>query len=458
MIVDDEPIEASVLGDILADKGFGVSIKTDPRQALELAQSQSFDLVITDLRMPEMDGVELLQKLRRIHPDQTVIVMTAYATVSTAVAAMREGAFDYITKPFSKDEFLVTVERAIKNLEILRENQYLKTELGFGAGFIKVIGNSASMQRVFQMVSRIAQDDKATVLIEGETGTGKDLIARAIHQMSARKDDPFIVVNCAAIPEGLMESEFFGHEKGAFTGAVTAKLGRFELADRGVLFLDEVAEMNSNLQGKLLRVLQTREFERVGGTRTQRVNVRVLAATNKNLQEQVRAGQFREDLFYRLNVLPVTLPPLRERTEDIPVLVDFFLKRFHAEGKRLVRVSRDALDALLNYDYPGNVRELENLLERAIILSDGQVITQRELNLFPAATAAASSWSAAEHPTSPLKDAANQAREDAERTMLVDTLRKAGWNRVKAAKVLGIDYKTLRRKILHYGLNEADMP
>ena len=460
MIVDDEPIEASVLGDILTDKGFGVSIKTDPRQALELAQGQSFDLVITDLRMPGMDGVELLQKLRRIHSDQTVIIMTAYATVSTAVAAMREGAFDYITKPFSKDEILLTVERAIKNLEIVRENQYLKTELGFGSGTMKIIGNSASMQKVFQMVSKIAQDDKATVLIEGETGTGKDLIAHAIHQMSPRKDKPFIVVNCAAIPEGLMESEFFGHERGAFTGAVTAKLGRFELADRGILFLDEVAEMNGYMQGKLLRVLQTREFERVGGTRTQRVNVRVVAATNRNLAEQVRAGQFRDDLFYRLNVVPITLPPLRERKEDIPLLVDFFLKRFHAEGKRLVRISSDALDRLHGYAYPGNVRELENLLERAIILSDGQVITQRELNLFPAAGTASSSLHAVKPSMSSLKDAANQAREDAERTLLVETLRKAGWNRVKAARTLGIDYKTLRRKIRQYHLvpDEAQTP
>jgi two-component system response regulator AtoC len=245
-----------------------------------------------------------------------------------------------------------------------------------------------------------------------------------------------------------MESEFFGHEKGAFTGAVTAKPGRFELADRGVLFLDEVAEMNSYMQGKLLRVLQTREFERVGGTRTQRVNVRVIAATNKNLREQVRTGQFREDLFYRLNVVPMTLPPLRDRTEDIPQLVDFFLKRFHTEGKRLVRISRDALAALQDYDYPGNVRELENILERAIILSDGQVITQRELNLLPAA-----SLPVAEAASGSFKDPANQAREDAERTMLVETLRKTGWNRVKAAQNLGIDYKTLRRKIQQYRLS-----
>jgi DNA-binding NtrC family response regulator len=297
-----------------------------------------------------------------------------------AVAAMREGAFDYIVKPFSKDELLIAVERAIKALEIVRHNRYLKTELGIGSGTSKVVGNSPSMRELFQMISKVAQDLNTTVLIEGETGTGKDLVARLIHEMSPRQNEPFIVVNCAAIPEGLMESEMFGHEKGAFTGAVTAKPGRFELADRGTLFLDEVAEMNFAMQSKLLRVLQTHEFERVGGRRTQFVNVRVIAATNKNLQEQVRAGQFREDLFYRLNVVPLKLPTLRERKEDIPALVEHILIRFHSEGKRLVRVSPEALDALKDYNYPGNVRELENILERAIVLSDGQMITPRELH------------------------------------------------------------------------------
>src|SRR5499433_1945475 len=381
MIVDDEPIEASVIGQILTDRGLDVSIQNHPRKALDVAQKQSFDLIISDLKMPDMDGLELLQGLRRIDPDVTVIIMTAYATVGTAVATMREGAFDYIVKPFSKDELLISVDRAIKALEIVRHNRYLKTELGIGSGTTKIVGNTPSMRELFQMISKVAQDVNTTVLIEGETGTGKDLVARVIHEMSPRQNEPFIVVNCAAIPEGLMESEMFGHEKGAFTGAVTAKPGRFELADRGTLFLDEVAEMNSAMQSKLLRVLQTREFERVGGRRTQRVNVRVIAATNKNLQEQVRAGQFREDLFYRLNVVPLKLPPLRERKEDIPALVEHILMRFHSEGKRMVSVSPQALDALRNYDYPGNVRELENILERAIVLSDGQRITPRELHL-----------------------------------------------------------------------------
>src|SRR5262245_49280756 len=408
MIVDDEPIEAAVIGEILTDQGFDVSIQNHPRKAMELAQKQSFDLIISDLKMPGMDGLELLEGLRRIDPDVTVIIMTAYATVGTAVAAMREGAFDYIVKPFSKDELLISVDRAIKAIEIVRHNRYLKTELGLGSGIAKLIGNSPAMRALSQIIAKVAQDDKATVLIEGETGTGKDLVARLIHEMSPRQNEPFIVVNCAAIPEGLMESEMFGHEKGAFTGAVTAKPGRFELADRGTLFLDEVAEMNAAMQSKLLRALQTREFERVGGRRTLRVNVRVVAATNKNLQELVRAGQFREDLFYRLNVVPLRLPTLRERKEDIPALIEYLLLRFHAEGKRLVRVSNEALDALKNYNYPGNVRELENILERAIVLSDGQAITPKELHLSDAGLPPPP---AELLPTS-FKTAATQARDD----------------------------------------------
>jgi DNA-binding NtrC family response regulator len=447
MIVDDEPIEASVMGDILTDSGFDVSIQTHPRKALELAQKQSFDLIVSDLKMPDMDGVELLRELRRNDPDVHVIIITAHATVGTAVSAMREGAFDYIMKPFSKDELLISVERAIKTLEIVRQNQYLKTELGFGSGQTKIVGNTSQMRELFQVISKVAQDDKATVLIQGETGTGKDLVAHAIHEMSPRRNEPFIAVNCAAIPETLIESELFGHEKGAFTGAITAKPGRFELADRGTLFLDEVSEMNANMQSKLLRVLQTRDFERVGGKRTQRVNVRLIAATNKNLREQVLAGKFREDLFYRLNVVPLTLPPLRERKEDIPALVDYFLMKFHLEGKRLMSIAPDALDALLKYDFPGNVRELENILERASILADGPTITRRELHLYPPAP-----QQPAEKPTNSLRTAGDQAREDAERALVKKALEQTGWNRVKAAKILGIDYKTLRRKIRRYDL------
>ena len=333
LVVDDEPIEASVLGDILTDRGLNVRIHTDPLDALEQARKQCFDIVVSDLKMPRMDGLQLLSELRRINPDLTVIIMTAYATVDTAVHAMREGAFDYVMKPFSKAQFLLTVDRAIKNIEITRENAYRKNELPSGSAQVRLIGDSPAIQEVSKLILKVAQDDKATILIQGETGTGKDLVAKLIHQTGPRRDGPFIVVNCASIPEGLMESEFFGHEKGAFTGALSAKAGKFEIADHGTLFLDEVAEMNAHMQSKLLRVLQTREFERVGCTRTHRVDVRIVAATNKRLIDEVSAARFREDLFYRLNVIPMHLPPLRERKEDIPLLVHHFLKGVQTRGK-----------------------------------------------------------------------------------------------------------------------------
>jgi len=311
LIIDDEKVQTGILGDILTHEGYDVTTENEPEQALARAQNQFFDLVISDMKMPQMDGIELLRRLRKIHPDLDVIIMTAFGTIETAVKAMREGAFDYVMKPFSKEELLITIQRAIKNQELIRENVYLREELGLLEGSDRLVGESEAIQNIHRMIAKVAQDDKATVLLQGETGTGKDLIARAIHQRSPRQKAPFIVVNCAAVPEGLMESEFFGHEKGAFTGATLAKPGRFELADRGTLFLDEVAELDANLQGKLLRVLQTKEFERVGGTRTHRVNVRVIAATNKNLLREYPARRFREALFSRLNVMAITIPPLR---------------------------------------------------------------------------------------------------------------------------------------------------
>jgi len=454
LVVDDEPIEASVLGDILTDRGLNVRIHTDPLDALEQARKQCFDIVVSDLKMPRMDGLQLLGELRRINPDLTVIIMTAYATIDTAVHAMREGAFDYVTKPFSKAQFLLTVDRAIKNIEISRENSYRKHELLLGGAQVRLIGDSPAIQEVSKLIVKVAQDDKATILIQGETGTGKDLVAKLIHQTGPRRDGPFIVVNCASIPEGLMESEFFGHEKGAFTGALSPKAGKFELADHGTLFLDEVAEMNAHMQSKLLRVLQTREFERVGGTRTHRVDVRIVAATNKRLIEEVRAGRFREDLFYRLNVIPMHLPPLRERKEDIPLLVDHFLKGVQTRGKRGAEISPAAMEALLGYDYPGNIRELENLLERALILCDGKTIGPQDLHAMRLQLS-----DAAVRPSS-FKQAVGIAKEETERELILAALRKTHWNRVQASKVLGVDYKTLRRKIQQYALfpSREDMP
>lgn len=456
LIIDDEKVQANILGDILTREGFDVTTLTDPEKALALVHQQSFDLVVSDLKMPKMDGIELLKHLRRIDPDLTVVIMTAYGTIETAVRAMREGAYDYVTKPFSKDEILITVQRSIKNLEILRENLYLKEELGLHHSSIPLIGKSQVMREIYQMVSRVAEDDKATILIQGETGTGKDVIAQAIHQMSPRREAPFIVVNCAAVPEGLMESEFFGHEKGAFTGATSAKPGRFELADRGTLFLDEVGEMDTNIQRKILRVLQSRDFERVGGTRTHHVNVRIVTATNKNLQEEVRGARFREDLFYRLNVVPIHLPPLRERKEDIPLLVEYFLKKMHSEGKRKAEVTPEGMKALTDYHYPGNIRELENILERALILSEGKLITPRELRIYSSPIQPSEVSPTMVIPLQgSLKEVSRQASEEAERISILAALKSNKWNRVKTAKELGIDYKTLRMKIQRFGLSSS---
>ena len=452
LIVDDEKVQAAILQEILTSEGIGVTALSDSAKALDLIKETDFDLVVTDLRMPQIGGLELLRSMKALKPSLTVIVMTAYGTIETAVQAMREGAYDYVTKPFSKDEFLMTIRRAIKSIEMENENRYLKGELGLKYQTGNILGKSQPMQNVLRLVSRVSLDDKATVLITGETGTGKSVVARTIHYNSARKEAPFIEVNCAAIPEGLLESEFFGHEKGAFTGATAHRVGRFELADRGTLFLDEVAEMNAQLQGKFLHVIETRAFERVGGTKTVKVDVRIIAATNRNLQEEVKAGRFRGDLFYRLNVIPIHLPPLRERLEDIPILVEHFLEKFRREGRGRVQISPEAIKKLMDYDYPGNVRELENLLERAVILSDGGIVTPDELYLAPAVKSVP-----AEPPQEPSQRAfklvGRQAVETAERTIILEALRRHHWNKSRVAEELGIDYKTLRMKIKRYEID-----
>lgn len=449
LVVDDESVEASIIGEVLVDKGYDVSVYTNPIKALESVQIGSFDIAVTDLRMPSMDGVELLRRLRNIDPKLTVIIMTAAADVNSAVNAMKEGAFDYITKPFSRDHFLQSVDRAFSSSVFRPAKLDLTSEIAADPHWPRLVGDSDAIRSVYDLVTKLAADDTTTVLIQGETGTGKDLVARLIHYMSPRRDMPFVVVNCAAIPEHLMESEFFGHERGAFTGAVRSKAGRFKRADRGTIFLDEIGEMNTAIQAKFLRFLQTKQFERVGGISTETVNVRIIAATNKNLQTEVLAGRFREDLYYRLNVIPLLLTPLRHHKEDIPALVDHFLKQFAAEGKHRVSMTPEALTLLHRYDYPGNIRELQNILERAIVVSNDRRITARELDWLLQASAPPA---AEGDSSSTLKDASALARENAERTMILDSLRVTSWNRVRAAKKLGVDYKTLRRKIRQYGL------
>ncbi|MBW1979874.1 MAG: sigma 54-interacting transcriptional regulator [Deltaproteobacteria bacterium] len=379
LIVDDEKNYLQVLEALLLDEGYEVHTAESAEGGLDIVASHDLDVVITDMKMPGIDGIEFLSEVRTRQPDLPVIMMTAYATVEKAVEAMKKGAFDYITKPFKNEELKVTIRKALDMHRLAREKRFLSRELEERFKFGNIIGKSKAMRQVYDIIEKVGQT-RATVLITGESGTGKELIARAIHFNSPRKDKPFISINCSALPETLLESELFGHERGAFTGAYTQRKGRFELAHGGTLFLDEVGEMTKALQVKLLRVLQEMSFERVGGTRTLRVDVRILAASNRNLEEEVMSGRFREDLFYRLKVVHIKVPPLRERRDDIPLLVQHFLKKTAREhGVNRKRLSQEALRHLYNYKWAGNVRELENVIERAVILSDSEVINPEDL-------------------------------------------------------------------------------
>jgi two-component system NtrC family response regulator len=379
LIVDDEKNYLLVLEALLVDAGYEVITCDNASEALEVTTSHDLDLVITDMRMPGVDGMEFLVQLRGRLPEIPVIMMTAYATVEKAVEAMKRGAFDYITKPFKNEELILTIRKALEMHRLKRENRLLSQELQERFKFGNIVGKSKVMHQVYEVIEKVAQT-RASVLITGESGTGKELIARAIHFSSTRSDKPFITVNCSALPETLLESELFGHERGAFTGAVTRRKGRFELAHNGTLFLDEVGDMSHALQVKLLRVLQEMRFERVGGTATLQVDARLVAASNRDLKREVELGRFREDLYYRLKVVHITVPPLRERRDDIPLLVHHFLKKVaKANGLPVKNVSHEALKYLYQYDWVGNVRELENVIERAVILCDGEEIRPQDL-------------------------------------------------------------------------------
>lgn len=379
LIVDDEKNYLLVLEDLLIEEGYQVLTADAAPKGLELAQGHDLDAVITDMKMPGMDGMALLERLQARNPDLPVIMMTAFGSVEKAVEAMRKGAFDYILKPFKNEELKLTIRKAIDHYHLIRKNRYLTEELKERYQFSNIIGKSAPMQRIYGLIEKVAPA-KATVLITGESGTGKELIARAIHFNSPRRDMPFISVNCGALPETLLESELFGHEKGSFSGAVSQRKGRFELAHEGTLFLDEISEMSTPLQVKLLRILQEMEFERVGGSQSIKVDVRVVAASNRNLKIEVAEGRFRSDLFYRLNVVHVHLPPLRDRKDDIPLLVNHFLAKYGRQsGRGSMCLDPEAMRILLDYFWPGNVRELENVIERAVILSTGEKIQVKDL-------------------------------------------------------------------------------
>ena len=385
LIVDDEKNYLLVLEALLADAGYEVITSDSANEALEIALSHDLDLVITDVRMPGLDGMEFLAQLSSRQPDLPVIMMTAYATVEKAVEAMKRGAFDYITKPFKNEELILTIRKAIEMHRLKQENRLLSRQLQERFKFGNIFGKSKVMRQVYEIIEKVAQT-RASVLITGESGTGKELIAKAIHFTSPRRDKQFISVNCSALPETLLESELFGHEKGAFTGAVTQRKGRFELAHTGTLFLDEVGDMSPALQVKLLRVLQEMMFERVGGTKTLQVDARLVAASNRDLGRELEIGRFREDLYYRLKVVHIKVPPLRERRDDIPLLVHHFLEKVaKANGLPVKGVTHDALKQMYQYDWIGNVRELENVIERAVILCDGDEIRSQDLpeELFP---------------------------------------------------------------------------
>ena len=440
LVVDDDRVGRESLAEAVAEMGYCALGASDAAAALRVVERQTVDLVLTDLRMPDVDGLELLRRLRQRDSRIFVILITAFATVRTAVEAMKLGAFNYIVKPVDLDQLRAHVENALSAHNLLLENIALRQRLQRLGGFPELVGHSAAMRPVLDLINQVA-DTHSAILIRGESGTGKELVANAIHGRSRRSSGPFIKVNCAALSESLLESELFGHEEGAFTGAVRQRPGRFELADGGTLFLDEVADLASTTQAKLLRVLQNFEFERLGGTETLRVDVRVIAATNADLAERVREGKFRQDLYFRLNVVPVDLPPLRERPEDIPVLVHNFIQRFAERNRKdIVDITPEALQLLTCHDWPGNVRELENCIERMVVTSATRVL---DVDTLPPEIGPL-----AEHPAIPFPVGLTMAQ--IEERAIRETLAATGGNRKDAARILGIGLRTLHRKITRY--------
>jgi len=447
LIVDDEKNIREGLGRSLEMDGYEVLLAEDGKQGWSLVNEEHVDLVIADLKMPEMSGEELLKRISSAYPTIPVIILTGHGTIESAVEAMRNGAFDFVTKPVNLDRLSLLAKRALSNRELVLQHRNLKEEVERlksrrTAGAI--IGKSTQMQKIMQMVEQVAAT-KASVLITGESGVGKELVADAVHNLSNRKDNPYIKVHCAALAESLLESELFGHEKGAFTGAVSMKRGRFELAHTGTIFLDEIGEINQQVQIKILRVLQDKKFERVGGEHTQEVDVRVVSATNRDLKREIEEGRFREDLFYRLNVVNIHVPPLRDRKEDIPLLISAFLQEFSEENQKNIEgIDPRARLALYNYHWPGNIRELRNCIESAVVMSKDNIIGYDDLP--PTVTSGSDS--------DYIKIEVGSSMEDAEREMIRATLHRENGNKSRTADVLGIGRKTLHRKIQEYKLEE----
>jgi DNA-binding NtrC family response regulator len=440
MIVDDEKNTREGLKWVLESTGAEITLAENGEQALVRLGSQPVDVVLSDLKMPRMDGMELLEHVKEEFPETDFVILTGHGTVETAVQAMKRGAFDYLIKPVNIEELQLLVERIFEQKALKQENERLRREVDDRYGFESIIGRSPQMEQVFEKVRQVAPT-KASVLIQGETGTGKELIAKAIHFNSPRRRKPFIAVNCGALSQTLLESELFGHEKGAFTGAIKQKAGRFELAHGGTIFLDEIGETTPELQVRLLRVLQEQEFERVGGMKPVKVDTRVVAATNRDLKKEVDAGRFREDLYYRLNVIRLDLPPLRDRVDDIPLLVNFYLKQFCKDHGRDLTVNPKAMSLLQNYHWPGNVRQLRTVMESAVILSSGKEILPRNLP---------EEIRNDTQPANAIRLRVGMTVADAERELIRATLAELQGNKAKASRMLGLGRKTLYRKLEEY--------
>jgi DNA-binding NtrC family response regulator len=447
LIIDDEAKMSEVLARMLTREGHHAEFTVEPSKGLEMLNSRHFDIVLCDLKMPELSGIDVLERSKRISPSTDFIIMTAYATAQTAVEAMKKGAFDYLIKPFPLDELKLLIKRIEDTRHLREENLRLREVIGQKFSFENIVAQSKQMQDVLARSRKVAQSN-ASVLLRGESGTGKEVLAKAIHNMSSRASAPLIIVNCGAIPESLLESEFFGHIKGSFTGAIENRVGMFEAANTGSIFLDEIGEVPLHLQVKLLRVLQEGEIQRVGESTTRKVDVRIIAATNRNLEEAVQKNNFRQDLYYRLNVIPIHIPPLRERREDVIPLIEFFLRKFSPPGE-MKRLSPDALNLLTNYEYPGNIRELENAIEHSVVLSDGSQIEVLDLPLqiqnFEWSRGVGIAGGSVEH----------MQLEDVEKRCIMSALEKTRYNYTRAAAHLGITRRTLGYRIQKYGLEEV---
>ncbi|MFQ5597012.1 MAG: sigma-54-dependent transcriptional regulator [Nitrospiria bacterium] len=449
LIVDNETSIRDFLAIVLKKEGYQCETAEDGQKALKMLKKDRFDLVLSDIKMPKMDGIALLKALKTASPETVVVMMTAFASTETAVEAMKEGAYDYLTKPFQIDEVKIIIKNVLERKKLHEENRQLRQELRSKADFTQIIGRSEKMRKVLSLVEKVA-DNKSNILITGESGTGKELIARAIHYNSARREQPFVTVNCSALPETLLESELFGHMKGAFTGAIGNKAGLFEVADKGSIFLDEIGETSLAIQVKLLRVLQEREIRRVGGTKDMKIDIRIIAATNQNLLKLVSEGKFREDLYYRLDVIPISLPPLRERAEDIPLLSEYFLGRYNASlGKDIKGLTPEVMSLLCNHVWRGNVRELENVIERAVALTSNAYLSSEDFNgsLPKNAQAESVQYSI---PEAGLDLEALIGK--IEKQLLLKALNETRWVKKEAAKRLCLNFRSFRYRLQKYGI------